>query len=97
MSGTGRTITLSQRAAELANKRAASLGFADVEEYLEALILDDDVEKDYGAPPHLQPKTREELEALVTEGLNTPSRPMTPDDWNQMKRELIARHNRRKR
>ena|SRR5438045_1344800 len=94
MSTTGLTITLSQRAAELAHKRAASLGFTDVAEYLEALIADDDVDRDYGAPPHLQPKTREELEALLTEGLGAPSRPMTQADWDQMRRELISKYHR---
>jgi hypothetical protein len=96
MSANGLTITLSHRAAELANQRAATLGFSDVGEYLETLIAEDGFGEDYGAPAQLQPKTREELEALLTEGLHQPTRTMTRQHWDQMKQELIAKHQKRK-
>ena len=89
------TIVLSGRTAELATEQASRLGFPDIGSYLANLITEE-AEHDYGAPRHLSPRSREELEALIQEGLDSPSITMTQDDWDQMRRELIARHRARK-
>ena len=98
MAGNGRTVTLSAKAAELASRRAADLGFSDIGQYLETLIADeadpsrDDSATDYGAPQHLSPKNRAQLEALIEQGLAQPGRTMSHRDWDELRRDLIEKH-----
>ena len=84
-------VTLSKKTADLAHQQAARLGFTDVGHYIEALIAEE-AQEDFGAPAHLSPRTREELEALIVEGLSSPARTMTHEDWENMRRDLKAKH-----
>jgi len=61
--------------------RAALGGFARVEDYLRAIIV-----AGLGEP------ISKELEEKLLEGLDSPSREMTPADWEAKKRELIEWH-----
>ncbi len=91
MAGHAVTISLSEKAAELAHQQAARLGFSDVGHYIETLIAEE-AQQDFGAPEHLSPRTREQLEALIQEGLSSPARTMTHDDWEVMRRDLKAKY-----
>ena len=85
------TLTISDKVAALAEARAAEEGYANVEAFLEALLL---AETEYAgsAPEHLTIRSREQLAALVREGLSSPAREMTPADFDRVRSELAARH-----
>jgi hypothetical protein len=74
--------------------RAAESGFASLESYIEAVLTSDAQVADVVPPAHLSPRDRDELNRLVSEGLQSPVRELTPADWDQMRRDLIARHRR---
>lgn len=99
MVSSGRTIILSETAAEVASRRAIDLGFSDVGKYIETLIAEEartpgdrDPDDEHAGPKHLSPETHEQLETLLLEGLASPTRPMTNADWSEMRAALIARH-----
>jgi hypothetical protein len=89
------TINLSEKGISIARERAAERGFGGVEEYLsrivEASLACGESDEAYGAPPYLQIKSKEHLEALIVEGLQSPGQPMTKEDWQQFRRELVER------
>jgi hypothetical protein len=47
---------------------------------------------DYTAPSHLRCQSRQQLEKLALEGLASPAREMVPDDWDQLREQLIKQH-----
>ncbi len=72
--------------------RAADAGFTSTEAYVESLVRSEVEGIDYGTPEHLKVRSREDLERLVQEGLESPAHEMTPADWDEMRTRLIARH-----
>ena len=88
------TITLSDEQLKNLQDRAADCGFKDVRAYVLGMILWDlfHEDEDYGAPEHLEVKSREHLEQLVQEGLDSgPATEMTPEAWRQLRREARQR------
>jgi plasmid stability protein len=71
-----------------AEARAAAAGRADVADYIRALVEEDVAGEVFRAPPHLSPRTPAEADALIREGLGSPTRPMTADDWNEIRRRV---------
>jgi hypothetical protein len=69
--------------------RAAQSGHPSLESYVNALVLEDAQMIDYGAPDHLRIRSREHLESLVQEGLNSPASEMSASDWDRMRQNLI--------
>jgi hypothetical protein len=96
------TITLSGESAELALRRAKERGHSELAQYVRELVAEDAGRQDgpadgtggedRGAPPHLRADTREQLEALLHQTLDSPAREMTKSDWDEMKRRLIDSH-----
>ena len=80
-------FNLPDDAAPLIHQKAAAAGFPNqVEAYVAHLIASDEVE-DYGAPADLSVagKSREEIEAMITAGIESgPATSMTPEDWQQL-------------
>lgn len=69
------TVTISERAHSVAEKRVAEEGFSSIDQYVDSLILDDDLEA------VLQQAW---FQAKIQEGLNSP-------DVGELTRERIAR------
>ena len=75
---------------------AARQGFPNVEEYLRELVTHDvqlqrQIEA-IGPPDELRVTTKEQLQEMILEGLQTPAREMTKADFDEMRRELIQRY-----
>ena len=86
-----------QLADELKTKveqRAADLGHASVESYIEALVREDAEWDDVQAPRRVSFGSREEFEAKIIEGLNSPATEMTEGQVQQAKERLLRRHRR---
>ena len=73
------SVNVSEEVRELARARAAEQGYATVDAYLAKLI-----EADAAVP------VSDELEAAIVAGLASPSRDMTPADWDQMRSQFRA-------
>jgi hypothetical protein len=65
--------------------RAAAAGRSDVAEYIRALVEEDVAGELLDGPAHLSPRTSAESDALVREGLASPTRPMTDADWTAIR------------
>lgn len=80
-------INLPDDAAQLALQKAAAAGFGgQLDAYIVHLIASDEVEE-FDGPPELslRGKSREEIAAMINEGLDSgPSTPMTPGDWQTL-------------
>jgi len=69
-----------------------------LEAYVEQLLSRDAEQDDIqslGGPPSLSPRTREELDRMLIEGLESPRSEMTKADWEQMHAEIddrVAKH-----
>ncbi len=91
------TIALSDEQMALAKAQATERGFARLELYLQSLVSEqlrgDDVEEDCGAPKHLRVSSLEQMKTLVEEGLRSPAREMTHEDFQQMRQAVVDRHN----
>ncbi|MDB5323007.1 MAG: Addiction module antitoxin [Phycisphaerales bacterium] len=77
--------------------RADETGHGSIEEHIAALIRADVgqsnlANEDHGAPEHLTIRSRENLEAKLVEGLQSPAAEMTPADWDDMRRRFLDRH-----
>ena len=79
------TLDIKESSLKKAERNASKEGFANVAEYVEDLIERDAL---HDLPPSFS--TREELESLIEEGLNSPSREMTKADWQQLRNELLG-------
>lgn len=77
------TISVPDSAKALIEKQAAKAGYADSAEYLLALV-----ERDRHSA------LREEIESKLAEAVSSPSSPMTPQDWKDIReqgRRMIER------
>lgn len=80
-------INLPDDAALLALQKAAAAGFGgQLDAYIVHLIATDDVELvDGPLELSLHGKSREQIEAMISEGLDSgPSTPMAPADWQAL-------------
>jgi hypothetical protein len=86
-------INLPDDAAQLALQKAAAAGFGgQLDAYIVHLIATDDVEE-FDGPPELslRGKSREEIAAMIEEGLESgPSTPMTPGDWQALRAKIAS-------
>lgn len=78
------TLTLPDPMKDFLEDQAARQGFATVSDYLQSVIREVQGE----------PADRDRVDALLLEGLDSgPATPMTPEDWDEIRREgdrLIA-------
>ncbi len=84
-------IQISETVKEVAEARASEAGHRSLDAYIESLILAD-ASEDLSDPEHLRVRSQEYLADLLREGEAIPAREMVPADWNEMRRELTARH-----
>jgi antitoxin ParD1/3/4 len=66
-------------------QQVTEAGYSTASEYIRELIRADQ-----------RRKAREALESRVLEGLETPSRELTPDDWQMLKRRTRQRQAKKK-
>src|SRR4051812_10685485 len=91
------TITLSEQMLEALKQRAADEGIRDVSAYVLRVLWDHlrapPVEDhDYGAPEHLEVRSRKDLDRLLEEAADSgPSIEMTPEAWQQLRRDCVER------
>jgi plasmid stability protein len=89
------TVELGDELVAKLSARAATSGH-DVESYVRAVLAEhiefEDI--DYGAPAALSPRTPEEFDALMLEGLKSPSHEMTDQRWAELHRRVRERHER---
>jgi len=74
------TISIPDSIKELVDQEVASGAFPTAEEYIRALVEADQKRKGL-----------DRLEALIIEGLDSPSSEMTAQDWDDIRREGLAR------
>ncbi len=88
------TISISEEQLALAKAQAAERGFAGIEAYIESLISErlreDGPGEDFGAPSNVRLNSLEGLRAKIEEGLASPVREMTRQDFDRMRDELVA-------
>ncbi|HSU66088.1 MAG TPA: hypothetical protein VLJ39_04420 [Tepidisphaeraceae bacterium] len=72
-------IQISEELKELARQRALAAGYANVDEYVRALIVADTT-----------PPISAELEAHLLRALESPAREITPADWDRKRNALSA-------
>ena len=75
-------------------RRAADLGHASVESYIEALVREDAEWDDVAAPRRVSFDSPYEFEAKILEGLNSPTTEITEAQVQQAKERLLRRHRR---
>lgn len=90
------TITLPEEWRERLEARARINGFTSVEEYLLSLAQAEEIEgdpfTDSVGPPEITPRSREELERMLDEGMNSgPPIRVTPEFWEERRKELARR------
>jgi hypothetical protein len=95
------TITLPDEWRGRLEARAQINGFASIEDYLlnlaEAEATEDVLSPDSAGPPELTPRSREELERMLDEGMNSgPVIRATPEFWEERRRVLEERMAKRK-
>lgn len=78
------TVTLSDEVKALAEARATAAGFADLGEYVAAMVHDEMI----GGPPHLRVGSDEELEALLMSRIDGPFVETGPEDFARMRQKL---------
>jgi hypothetical protein len=95
MSMTRLTLELGDDLAAKLSARASTSGH-DVESYVRSVLLEhvELEEVDYGGPPELTPSTPEEFDAMMLQGLNSPSIEMTDERWAELHRRIHERHGR---
>jgi antitoxin ParD1/3/4 len=79
------TISIPDSVKELVDQEVASGAFPTAEVYIQSLIEADQKRKGL-----------ERLEALIMEGLDSPSSEMTAQDWDDIRREGLAELHRRR-
>ena len=79
-------ISLPESLREFVEERVAMGGYGTASEYLRELIRDDQKRKD-----------QEKLEALLLEGLASPAKEMTQEDWTHIREAVRDRLSQRKR
>ena len=78
-------VTLTVSTLRKAKNNASLGGFPSVSDYVERLIERDESDE---RPPTFS--TREEFEALILEGLDSPSKVMTKTDWKNLRDEILG-------
>ena len=74
------TISIPDSVKELVEQEVASGAFPSAEDYIRALVEADQ-----------KRKAQDHFEALITEGLDSPLSEMTQQDWDDIRREGLAR------
>jgi antitoxin ParD1/3/4 len=74
------TISIPDSVKELVDQEVASGAFPTAEDYISALI-----------PSDQKRKAQDHFEALIAEGLDSPLSEMTPQDWDDLRSEGLAR------
>jgi antitoxin ParD1/3/4 len=74
------TISIPDSVKELVDQEVASGAFPTAEDYISSLIEADQ-----------KRKAQDHFEALIIEGLDSPLSEMTPQDWDDIRREGLAR------
>jgi hypothetical protein len=95
------TITLPDELKDELERKATAAGFGSVLDYFLHLAAHDQLPKDDAAandgPPHLTPRNRAELAAMLEAGANSgPTIPDSPEFWAERRRVLAERMARRK-
>jgi antitoxin ParD1/3/4 len=80
------TISLPGSLKTYIEEQVAHEGFGTVSEYLRALVRDEQ-----------KRKAQLRLESLLLEGLQSEASALTDEDWDDMRREIRRRHDKRKR
>ena len=75
-------ISLSPELAKFVEQQVVGGGYQDPSDYVASLVEAKRLET-----------AREELEALLEAGLNSPSRPVTPEYWQELKARIAAKAN----
>ena len=83
-------VNLSDEVLAKAQARAAAAGRAGVADYIQALVEEDVAGEAFDGPRHLSPRTPDEADALVREGLASPVRPLTAADWAEIRKQVEA-------
>jgi predicted CopG family antitoxin len=78
------TLTITEAAFERAKRHATEGGHASVSDYVEELIEADTTNM---LPASFT--TKEELEALILEGLNSPMKEMMKQDWATLRADVL--------
>jgi antitoxin ParD1/3/4 len=73
------TISIPDSVKELVDQEVASGAFPSAEDYIQSLVEADQKRKGL-----------DRLEALIVEGLDSPSSEMTAEDWDDIRREGLA-------
>ncbi|MGH9440060.1 MAG: type II toxin-antitoxin system ParD family antitoxin [Terriglobia bacterium] len=73
-------VSLPDTLKEFVDHQVASGRYSSVSEYVGELIREDE-----------KRKSQERLEAMLLEGLNSESSAMRPEDWDEIRREGLAR------
>jgi antitoxin ParD1/3/4 len=74
------TISIPDSIKELVDQEVASGAFPTAEDYIRALVEADQ-----------KRKAQDHFEALILEGLDSPLSEMTPQDWDDLRAEGLAR------
>ena len=74
------TISIPDSVKELVDQEVASGAFQTAEDYIRALVEADQ-----------KRKAQDHFEALINEGLDSPLSEMTPQDWDDLRAEGLAR------
>lgn len=89
------SIELSEELRIKAQARAKEAGYANLSDYL-ASLLEEDIQSSELAsqlPQRVSMKTREELESKLQKGTESPSREVTPEQWEaEQVQRLMSRH-----
>ncbi len=80
MSMTSMNISLPDALKEFVEQQVSSGGYSTVSEYLRELIRDAQRRKE-----------REELEAKLLAGLNSPTSEMTSEEWTRLREQVLTR------
>jgi antitoxin ParD1/3/4 len=80
------TISLPGSLKTFIEEQVARDGFGTVSEYLRALVRDEQ-----------KRKAQLRLESLLLDGLQSEASALTDEDWDDMRREIRRRHDKRKR
>lgn len=79
------TVSLPADIKDFVEDEARAGGFATADEYVRALLLNEQ-----------RRKSREKIDGLLLEGVRSgPATPMTPQDWDTIRNELRERHAKR--
>jgi hypothetical protein len=71
-----------------AEARAAAAGQPNVADYTRALVEEDLATELLDGPAHLSPRTKAEADAMIREGLDSPTRPVTDADWTAIRKAV---------